>query len=284
VNAAAGPREAVPEAPAAAPPVPEAGGRRGGRWSAAASGAVLAMLLWTAARELGIQAVPVLRNEYVLPVVGLLGALLGARRLHRPLWIAGGVVAAGLLVVAYTPVSLWLMKGLVRSDPLERADAVVVLASDIRRSGGLTDQAQRRLIRAYQILRSGTAPRLVVTRLAPPSPSYLPVVSEQMRTFSLACPVEETGPIRNTRDEAREVAALCRERGWRRVVLVTDPTHTRRAGAVFERAGVPVLCSPCGAYRGVVEYPERPSARLKAFQECVWEVVGIQVYRLRGWI
>lgn len=39
-----------------------------------------------------------------------------------------------------------------------------------------------------------------------------------------------------TWDEAQRVAAAARERGWRRVVVVTSAYHTRRAGHLFETA------------------------------------------------
>jgi uncharacterized SAM-binding protein YcdF (DUF218 family) len=58
-----------------------------------------------------------------------------------------------------------------------------------------------------------------------------------------------------TWDEAQRVAAAARERGWRRVVLVTSAYHTRRAGHLFETAlgdGVSVCVQPA------VDEPWRP--------------------------
>jgi uncharacterized SAM-binding protein YcdF (DUF218 family) len=50
---------------------------------------------------------------------------------------------------------------------------------------------------------------------------------------------------KNTRDEARRVAELVRERGWGNVLLVTSAWHMPRAMETFRRAGVPV--DPCPA-------------------------------------
>lgn len=51
-----------------------------------------------------------------------------------------------------------------------------------------------------------------------------------------------------TWDEAQRVAAAARERGWRRVVVVTSAYHTRRAGHLFETAlGEDVSVCVCAA-------------------------------------
>lgn len=45
----------------------------------------------------------------------------------------------------------------------------------------------------------------------------------------------------STRDNARNSAAIARQRGWRRVVLITSPLHLPRAARLFEREGLQVL-------------------------------------------
>lgn len=52
-------------------------------------------------------------------------------------------------------------------------------------------------------------------------------------------------PSRNTREEARHVAALARTRGLRRIALVTSAWHMPRALDTFAAAGVPATPAPC---------------------------------------
>jgi uncharacterized SAM-binding protein YcdF (DUF218 family) len=53
-----------------------------------------------------------------------------------------------------------------------------------------------------------------------------------------------TGEVGNTVDEARAVAALMRERGWKKIILVTSAFHMRRAARSFRRAGVDFVPFP----------------------------------------
>jgi uncharacterized SAM-binding protein YcdF (DUF218 family) len=104
-----------------------------------------------------------------------------------------------------------------------------------------------------------------------------------MQALGLDYPVDEVGPVFNTHDEAVAVAALARQRGWHRVILVTHLWHMRRAAAVFEKAGLPVLCAPCDEAQYDLKALNTSDARLHAFRDWLHEIVGIAVYRLRGW-
>jgi uncharacterized SAM-binding protein YcdF (DUF218 family) len=217
-------------------------------------------------------------------LAALTGALIGATRLRFLLWGAGGAAAAALIVIGYTPLIVPHVRGLVRSDPLRPVEAVVVLSSDIEKSGALTPIAQGRLLRGYELLRQGYAKRLILTRLYPPKGSYVPAVSAQMRNLGLDFPIMETGAVWNTHDEALEVRELARKKGWSEVILVTDPTHTRRAAATFEKEGVRVLCSPCLPRLYDLPTLETPMERIFAFRDWFYEATGWVVYRLRGWV
>ena len=94
--------------------------------------------------------------------------------------------------------------------------------------------------------------------------------------------VLETAPIRYTPDEARAVAVMVRERNWQRVILVTDPAHTRRAAALFRKAGVDVLCSPCAVPLDEPVREDRPGTRIAAFQIWLYEKFYFQVHRVNG--
>ena len=54
-----------------------------------------------------------------------------------------------------------------------------------------------------------------------------------MENLGIKCELLSVSPVRSTRDEALLVGQLAKERGWKSVLLVTSPTHSRRA---------PLLC------------------------------------------
>ena len=103
-----------------------------------------------------------------------------------------------------------------------------------------------------------------------------------MKAFGIEAELVVVGPVANTRDEARLVAGLAAERGFRTILLVTSPTHTRRAAAAFEKKGLAVVVSPSVETRFDLETLDDPDDRVKAFGNLLHERLGLLVYRLRG--
>lgn len=258
---------------------------RGPRPRQAGTGLLLGLLVWLGGWHLGLDAITPLRSAHLLLAAGLLGALVGLTRARIVLWAAAVLISAGILVVMYTPLARVLVHSLLRSDPLQRVDAVVVLSSDVWSDGNLENQAQRRLLHAYELLAQRYAPRLILTRLGlKDRASSVPTVQAQLRRLGLSYPIEDVGPVLNTRDEAAAIRDLMRRRGWQRVLLVTNPLHMRRAAATFEKTGVPVLCSPCPEGSYDLTALKDPRHRILAFRDWLHEAIGFQVYRVRGWL
>lgn len=153
------------------------------------------------------------------------------------------ILALGVMVFVRAGVFL------AREDPLQKADAIMVLAGS---------QVERPL-EAADLYLEGWAPVIVLTYgIQDPALAVLERrgghVSrgeDQVRDALISTGIPATAfivPPRvhdNTADEARTVAALSRERGWRRVIVVSSKYHLRRAGFAFRReldaAGVEVL-------------------------------------------
>ena len=220
----------------------------------------------------------------LLPLAAIAGSLLWATRL-RPL-VAGATAGLGALwlVVAFTPAARLVGGGLVRSDPVRPGDAVLVLGSRIQPDEDPTPAAESRLLRGLELLAEGRAPRLVVTEQPPPEAAYAPTARRLMERFRLEGELVAVGPIRNTRDEAVAAGRLCRERGWRTLLVVTSPTHTRRACATVESEGLEVVCVPAVETQFDLEGLQRPYDRLALFGHILHERLGYWVYRRRGWI
>jgi uncharacterized SAM-binding protein YcdF (DUF218 family) len=220
----------------------------------------------------------------LVALAALLLALLWLTRL-RPLVAAfTALLAVAWLAVAFSPLTEWMARGLPRQDSERAADAVFVLASRTQADGEPTCTAMSRLVHGLELLGEGRAPRLVVSELPQPYAAYAPTARALMARLGLGQEVLAVGPVRSTRDEAVAVARLFRERGWRRVLLVSSPTHTRRAAASFEREGLEVVASPAIETQFDLPGLSRPDDRLFAFGALLHERAGLAYYRWKGWL
>ena len=250
-----------------------------------AEGVILGALAGLCASELGLSSLihaRLLQDAVLLPALaGALLALSPARALVR--WIAGFLLAC-VLLVSWTPIADGLVHSLIRSDPLQPAPAVVVLSTRLYKDGTLDAGGQERVLQCCRLLRRGYSSRLVLTRSIPDIGDESPAIIAQMRELGFNYPTDVVGPVSNTHDEAVAVARLARERGWKRIILVTHPWHMARARGVFLKAGVDVICSPCDEGSYDLSDLTGPGGRLRAFRDWLHESIGIGMYRLRGWL
>jgi len=260
--------------------------RVGSTWSRAGTGLAVGALAGALAKDLDLLSLASYWNDRAPFVLGaaLAGALLWNTRLR---WLVG-LGAASLLalwtVVAYTSLCPWLAKDLVRRDAPQPADAVFVHGSRVQLDGDLTDEAVSRLLHGLELLQQGKAPRLILSELPPPFPSHTDSARRLMKELAMEQEILSVGETSNTHAEAVAVAALYRERGWNRLLVVTAPLHSRRACASLEHEGVTVVCSPSVERSFDLETLDEPDGRLRAFGSIMHEKVGIWVYGRRGWL
>jgi len=220
----------------------------------------------------------------VVVVAAFAGAVLWNTPLRRLLAAATGILVALWGLVAFTPLAAAVASGLPRRDPPQPADAVFVLASSIQRDGELTAASMSRVVHGIELVAEGQAPILVLSDLHPSHPSYVPVAKRLLEHLKIDREISVVGPSMNTRDEALALARLYRQRGWKRVIVVTSPYHSRRACAAIEHEGVEVVCSP--SVETEFDAPSLPRTRDRrwAFPAAVHERIGLWLYRRRGWI
>lgn len=239
------------------------------------------------ARDLELGGVVSLRSDRLALVAaavatGLALEAAGLRRILR-----AGVAGLAVLWVAVAllgPVARAMCEGLVRRDPPQAADAVFVLGSAVQEDGDLTPDAASRLLHGFELIGQRLAPRLVLSELGPPLDRHAATAAVLLSRLGLEAELVAIGPVRTTRDEAVLLGRLCRERGFRRVLMVTSPLHSRRAASALEREGVTVVSSPGMETRFDLEGLRRPSHRLMAFGAALHERLGLLVYGWRGWL
>jgi len=215
----------------------------------------------------------------------LAGALVWSTRLRSALVVLVLALTTAWAVVGFTPVTALLTPPLIRREPPRSADAVFVLASRLQLDGDPTAIAQARLLHGIELLAQGLAPRLILTDLPGPIPGHEAVARAQLSRLGLSTPeILSVRYVQSTRDEAVRVAALCRLRGWNRVLVVSSPLHSRRACAAVEHEGLEVICSPAVETEYDLATLGRPVERFSAFRRVLYESFAIWVYRSRGWL
>lgn len=141
---------------------------------------------------------------------------------------------AGLLcVVVYAarhPLMRLAAQSWIVEDPLERADAILVLGND----NFYGDRASR----ATELFRQGLAPAVVASgkRLRPGADEASLVEHDLMeRGVPKESIVRYAHDAESTREEAEGLLKIVTARNWKSVIVVTSNYHTRRARYIFEK-------------------------------------------------
>ena len=239
---------------------------------------------------------------FVLPIGFAMLLLLGAL-LWRKIWPA--VLAVLVLYVASIPIvgnNLlgWLETRYpaVRIAEVEKADAIVVLGGIFGpqvRPGYLANVAEagERLEAGIVLHQAGAAPWLVFTGGRIPWEGRDKVEGEDSRAVAIARGVSAeqiliTREVGNTSDEANAVRDLMRERGWKRIILVTTGWHMPRSAWLFRKAGIDCVIFPVDfrndPARNITPLDFLPTAYALANTETTLrEIYGNLYYRIFRW-
>lgn len=199
---------------------------------------------------------------------------------NRCLLVLCGVLLAMVLAsgVGFYFAATWLLQ----SDPVERADAIIVLAGDMRRS-----------LHAADLFRQGYAPQVLVSRpardakekvldrMAVPFPRAEDINVEVLRRGGVPLDrIEVFGEASvSTFDEALVLNKRFSGR-TPRLLVVTSPYHVRRARLILTRvlpaATLTVVATP------YEEFPERWWTSQEAARNLLLELAKLAFYSLGG--
>ena len=220
-----------------------------------------------------------------------------------------GSIAVAMFLIGSTTIPTRLLASLERPyqnqslDKTPSCDAIVMLGGVLDASSGDMvgfdfGEAADRVVTAVELFRKNKADTLILgggggTRRHPTGERWREgdVLKPWLSSWGFAVTnVFHLGDCSNTRDEAVKVAALVKERNWRRVILVTSGYHMKRAAGLFVQAGIPfepVACDLTGL--SSLENQRRFSiapelGRFHHLELFVHEWIGWSYYRLRGWV
>jgi uncharacterized SAM-binding protein YcdF (DUF218 family) len=227
------------------------------------------------------------------------------KRELRSVWLPA-IAWLGLTLFTCTPLTSLLLLGLedqypsVKIEDAPTADAIICLGGGAAPS--LHEPARvnfnnsvDRMTSALGLLAVGKAPILIVTGGGYEEAGVMhseadAAVAYLKQTLKLPQPIESLGVCLDTHDEALKISVMAKEKGWKRVLLVTSAAHMPRSVAVFTKAGVKVDPIPCDYLSSFKNIGDRKWIHLPSLNSnqgiAAWihEVLGLVVYRLRGWI
>ncbi len=254
-------------------------------------------------------------REFIMPLTQPVGlfwlclVLLVVWRVRTRQWrrtILPGALALVVFLIGGTSLPTRLLASLERPytgtnpDNLSQADAVIMLGGVLQPSRNdifgfeLKDSADR-FVTALELMRRGKGRALVlgggVAKGENPGPPEGELLQRFISAWSLTnAPVYLLGACATTRDEAQRTQALAAAHQWKRLILVTSAWHMKRGEALFRRLGMPVTCV-AGDFVATAELehpgPFTPFPTAGGFvilSMYLHEVIGWQVYRLRGWV
>ena len=239
-------------------------------------------------------------------VLILLTLLLRHRRQRIPYLICV-LLTLMVTIIGGTDFSSWLLLRLegpwagVKLIELPQCDAVVVLGGGAEPSrydvdGVRMTKAGDRILTGLELMRWGLAPALVIGGGSGRLDDVEKVESDLVRTRigdwkpPMTWAVVSLGAAKDTHDEAQRFVPLARQRGWKRILLVTSASHMRRAASVYRAAGFEVVPAPCNFIVAGTSAP--PSFRIgipslfgfECFSVWLHETAGWNTYRRRGWL
>lgn len=265
-------------------------GVRAPRWMVQLGGAALGFAIYPLADMLGLWATLGLGSWYGPLLLLLTGAAIAPSRMGSLLWLLLGGFTALVCLVSFTPIARPMALTFLRADApsAQPVDAVAVLSGGMTEDGRVSGAALDRLLTGVAEAKRQRIPSLLLSVIERKRPtSSVTSEADQRALVGMMAPeldVRFVHNVHSTHDEALAFAALARTHGWTRVLLVTSPTHTRRACATVEATGLAVQCMPSRPRDYSLTRLRGPRARQLAFADALYETAATLLYETRGWM
>ena len=154
-----------------------------------------------------------------------------------------GVLLVGGLVVGGTGFRVWQVA---RIDDRDAADVVLVLGA-AQYAGTPSKVLEARLEHAKNLYDEGVAPYIVTTGGNQPGDTYTEASAGVRWLTEHGVPEDHVIPVgegNDTLGSLKAAAETIHDRGWRTVVIVSDPWHSLRARTMASDVGLDAWTSP----------------------------------------
>jgi uncharacterized SAM-binding protein YcdF (DUF218 family) len=219
----------------------------------------------------------------------LICVVFGAFRVSRMgLQIVSGLITGLVAFALLTPVLQPLEDFLDVTELPSQADVIVNLGAGFYCGTNELEAASlARITKGLELWRSGYAKTITVTDahgLAPNCGSIEDAALDLIRKLypNNLPEIIVLKDMKTTRTEAEAVAKEAKARGWKKLLVVTSPTHSRRAKATFSQLKLEVIVVAATEPRFDSSL-RTPFDRLMAIRAVSREMAGLVKYSLFGW-
>jgi uncharacterized SAM-binding protein YcdF (DUF218 family)/lysophospholipase L1-like esterase len=201
------------------------------------------------------------------------------RRTFLPGLVCGVLlVFGGRLVINHTPFADWAIAPLLVPDSAADADVIVALGAGVVGECRPNRYGTERTLQAIKLWRAGRAPRILFSggsaRHSCPVARAMAGLAEELGVPAASLLVETFA--KDTWENAARSRPVLETLGARRVVLVTDRLHMRRAAGSFARIGVGVEPVSVPIFIGHAD-------NVSMLQAGIREYLALAYYAVRGW-
>lgn len=200
--------------------------------------------------------------------------------LNLILWLAFLII----LVIAFTPLTGYMVKPLEVKEDIRKADVIVVLSGGIDKGRYLSLASSQRMVRGAQLYFEGRAKKILFSGGIPPKNGVAEAAVMAQEAKRLNIPAEDIlveKRSQSTHEKVVEVKKMTEALRWKSLILVTSYSKMKRSLMAFEYAGFKVYPAPADPHE---KYADGPLERISLFRELIHEYVGIIYYKIRRWI
>jgi uncharacterized SAM-binding protein YcdF (DUF218 family) len=194
------------------------------------------------------------------------------------LWLA----FLAVLVIAFTPLTRYMLKPLEVKEDIRKADVIVVLCGGIDKGRYLSLVSSQRMVRGAQLYFEGKAKKILFSGGILPNKGVAEAAVMAQEARRLNIPAEDILVERRSQDiheKVVEVKKITESLRWKSLILVTSCCQMKRSLMAFEYAGFKVYPAPADPYE---KYADGPLERLRLFNELMHEYGGIIYYKIKG--
>ena len=200
--------------------------------------------------------------------------------LNLILWLAFLII----LVIAFTPLTGYMVKPLEVKEDIRKADVIVVLSGGIDKGRYLSLASSQLMVRGAQLYFEGRAKKILFSGVIPPKNGVAEAAVMAQEAKRLNIPAEDIlveKRSQSTHEKVVEVKKMTEALRWKSLILVTSYSKMKRSLMAFEYAGFKVYPAPADPHE---KYADGPLERISLFRELIHEYVGIIYYKIRRWI
>jgi uncharacterized SAM-binding protein YcdF (DUF218 family) len=199
--------------------------------------------------------------------------------------IASSIVALLVIYLAlfHTPLLWWVAKPLKLSSPLEKADAIVVLAGGVGESGKAGQGFEERVKYGVELFKEGYARHFIFSS----GYTYAFKEAEVMKVLAVSLGVPGSSILletnaKNTYENIEFSCIFLRLRNYKSAILISSPYHMRRVSLVC-RKRAPDIHFAYAPIPHSIFYGNERSVELKHIVAIAHEYLGILYYWWKGY-